>query len=345
MYQHCIYCSADLGVNEAVEPFPVGRALAVDARKGRLWSICSRCARWNLAPLEERWEAVEATERCFRESRDRVHSGSIGLALLHDGTRVVRVGEALPGELALWRYRRIFTHRFRLGQLWLAIPPLLSLAAIASGSSILCAGVGIPFPLLCLMVHRRMNHVVHHARDGELVTRRPVSVRCWHLQAALVGTEPDSGELRLHLRWLERDRYPMIIADPRDPGEVALLRGSALHRALARLFSTTGYGGSRRDVEGALGCLREANGASGFLAGLPGRLQSPTSESSSPTLEAALHAQPHSVRLAWEMALHDEQERRALQEGELKQLEAAWREAEEIAAIADNLLRKRSVSG
>jgi hypothetical protein len=37
------------------------------------------------------------------------------------------------------------------------------------------------------------------------------------------------------------------------------------------------------------------------------------------------------------MALHEEQERRAL-EGELAILETAWREAEEIAGIADNLL-------
>ena len=37
------------------------------------------------------------------------------------------------------------------------------------------------------------------------------------------------------------------------------------------------------------------------------------------------------------MAVHEEQERRAL-EGELAELEAAWQEAEEIAAIADTLL-------
>ena len=46
---------------------------------------------------------------------------------------------------------------------------------------------------------------------------------------------------------------------------------------------------------------------------------------------------PKPTRLALEMALHEEQERRAL-EGELARLERAWREAEEIAAIADNLL-------
>ena len=46
---------------------------------------------------------------------------------------------------------------------------------------------------------------------------------------------------------------------------------------------------------------------------------------------------PKSTKLALEMALHEEDERRAL-EGELWRLEQAWKEAEEIAAIADNLL-------
>ena len=51
---------------------------------------------------------------------------------------------------------------------------------------------------------------------------------------------------------------------------------------------------------------------------------------------------PKPTRLALEMALHEEQERRAL-EGELWVLERAWREAEEIAEISDNLLvRKRA---
>ena len=40
--------------------------------------------------------------------------------------------------------------------------------------------------------------------------------------------------------------------------------------------------------------------------------------------------------LALEMALHEESERRAL-EGELALLEAAWRDAEEIARISDAL--------
>jgi hypothetical protein len=49
-----------------------------------------------------------------------------------------------------------------------------------------------------------------------------------------------------------------------------------------------------------------------------------------------------SERLALEMALNEESEYRALQ-GELAQLEQAWRDAEQIAAIADNLLLPESV--
>ena len=45
---------------------------------------------------------------------------------------------------------------------------------------------------------------------------------------------------------------------------------------------------------------------------------------------------PKPTKLALEMAVHEEQERRAL-EGELWLLEAAWREAEEVAGISDDL--------
>jgi len=52
---------------------------------------------------------------------------------------------------------------------------------------------------------------------------------------------------------------------------------------------------------------------------------------------------PAHMRLAFEMAAHEETERAAM-EGELAQLESDWREAEEIAAIADNLFLPKSVN-
>lgn len=49
-------------------------------------------------------------------------------------------------------------------------------------------------------------------------------------------------------------------------------------------------------------------------------------------------------RLALEMALHEEQERRAMMEGELRLLERAWQGVEEIAVIAHDLLTPSSVA-
>ncbi len=48
----------------------------------------------------------------------------------------------------------------------------------------------------------------------------------------------------------------------------------------------------------------------------------------------AMHLSPIE-RLALEMSVHEETERRAL-EGELAVLESAWRDAEQIAAICDD---------
>jgi hypothetical protein len=47
-------------------------------------------------------------------------------------------------------------------------------------------------------------------------------------------------------------------------------------------------------------------------------------------------------RLALEMAVHEEAERRAL-EGELAKLADEWKEAEEVAAIADDMFVEPSV--
>src|SRR6185312_14607621 len=81
------------------------------AAKGRLWVICRRCERWNLTPLDERWEAVEEAERLYRDTRRRVTSEEIGLARLTDGTELVRIGAPLRPEFAGWRYGDQFGRR------------------------------------------------------------------------------------------------------------------------------------------------------------------------------------------------------------------------------------------
>ncbi|MEO8448301.1 MAG: hypothetical protein ABI647_00835 [Gemmatimonadota bacterium] len=38
----------------------VGRRSAFDSANGRLWVVCKKCDRWNLTPLGDRSEALDA---------------------------------------------------------------------------------------------------------------------------------------------------------------------------------------------------------------------------------------------------------------------------------------------
>ena len=104
LYTTCLFCHTDLGANHFLPTFPVGRRLAFDPKKGRLWVICTRCGRWNLTPLEERWEAIDEAERLFRGTRLRMSTDNVGLAHFRGGFELVRVGPALLPEIASWRY-------------------------------------------------------------------------------------------------------------------------------------------------------------------------------------------------------------------------------------------------
>src|SRR5687768_14221775 len=104
MYKICLFCHVDLGRNDSIEGLSVGRRIAFDSEKGRLWVVCTECGRWNLTPFEERWEAIEDCERIFRNTRLRVATDNVGLAQPHWGFELVRIGAALRPEIAAWRY-------------------------------------------------------------------------------------------------------------------------------------------------------------------------------------------------------------------------------------------------
>lgn len=77
MYRTCICCTADLGQNEAVEGFPVGRTLAFDARRQRA-AVLSRAMldapggfRPGLSPAQlARRSELYALEGAWREPEE-----------------------------------------------------------------------------------------------------------------------------------------------------------------------------------------------------------------------------------------------------------------------------------
>ena len=365
MYRTCIFCSADLGSNESIEEFPVGRSIAFDGWKGRLWAICPKCARWNLAPIEERWEATETAEKLFRDSRLRAQSENIGLAKLPDGTRLIRIGEALPGELAAWRYGGQLTsrrNRYVLGVVGAAalgagvmfgVPHLLAAAGITiSGGSSLFNVANMAFQ------YRKANRVVQRLDADASPTGAPLELRRYQLNGARVERGGEEG-IALHLP-NALESVPQRQEGGRTVWSIPCLTltGAPARTVLGRaMVDANASGASRRNVGRAVELLARAGSAEEYMralavreAALPlqrvpnyrgkrgarrafGRVRGEVIPMEVRTGRNKL-ARPES--LALEMALHEETERRALQ-GELAALEAAWREAEEIAGIADAL--------
>jgi hypothetical protein len=139
VYSSCLFCHTDLGTNEAVEHFPVGRRLAFDTANGRFWVICPSCKRWNLSPLEERWDAMDECERLYARTRLRMSTDNIGLARIAEGTELVRVGPALRPEMAAWRFGAQLAAR-RRSYRWLVAGGAVATAGLFIG--VKTAGMG-----------------------------------------------------------------------------------------------------------------------------------------------------------------------------------------------------------
>jgi hypothetical protein len=353
MYRCCIFCSADLGTNDALERFPVGRSVAFDGAKGRLWAVCPKCARWNLAPLEERWEAVEDAERLFRDTRTRVQNENVGLAKLRDGTRLVRVGEALAGEVAAWRYGQTLALRRRRNQMVAGTGALVVGAAgviaagpLAIGSMILGGGYFL-FSIVEEAAHmvrdiKSADRVVHQARVRYGSRDVLVRVLGQHLPSARLQTDYENRDIEVHVPALWGgfgvERFGHDATNP------LVLRGNDAVRVLGRALVRVNRGGAKVwDIRRALADIDAAGSPRDLLlqvargrpplkgVGVPDWIAPP-----SPQRYTDLELTDARMTLALEMALHEETERRAL-EGELAALEEMWRQAEEIAAIADRL--------
>jgi hypothetical protein len=340
MYSTCLFCNSELGHNETLEAFPVGRRLAFDARQGRLWVVCRKCERWNLTPLEERWEAIEQAERLFRDTKQRVSTENIGLTRLRDNTELVRIGEPLRPEYAAWRYGDQFGRR-RQRQMWLAGGGLGVVGVIMAGGAVTGAGVavfgGVIGSLINSIVHGSPEHVVARIRTNELGT---VAVRRRHLAETRLMSGNDA-PLALDLRFKN--------------GEARFEGREALRIAGMLMPHVNRYGGNQDTVQSAVKVLDTAGGADGYLGKLSGYASNATAvpvkqssnkrkpkQSWTGAYTSGLFGLSTPDRLALEMALHEEAELRALR-GELSELERAWRDAEEIAAISDNLLTSSSI--
>lgn len=333
MYSTCLFCNKDLGENQVLEEFPVGKRIAFDAARGRLWVVCRSCERWNLSPLDERWEAIEAAEHQYHGTRRRVATEHIGLARLGDGTELVRIGEPLRPEFAGWRYGDQFGRRRNRRLLYAGAGVTAIGAGIIGGAA---AGItigafgGVLYQFVAGAIHGSDEEVVARVR---LENKGTVKVRRRHLAETRIVQGTDA-PIALELRYKD--------------GESLVEGAEALRVAGLLMPHVNRFGGKRDVVDASVAAIEERGGSEGFIEHLARIAPSATrvetnrkgkrkpKKTQTGAFKSGLFGLTHPTRLALEMALHEEAERRALH-GQLAELERAWREAEEIAGIADDL--------
>ena len=340
MYSTCLFCHADLGRNTLIEAFPVGRRLAFDGGRGRLWVVCRKCERWNLTPLDERWEAIETAERLYRGTKVRVATEQVGLARFMDDkgpVELVRIGRPLRPELAAWRYGDQFGRRRTRHLLYLGGSVAAAGAVIVAGPVMGLISLGVASPILNLV------NVANSVYSSRAIVRVPlgdatpsITMQRKHLATARLLSDGDDFKLTLTAL---RDRDPAVPWWKFDgrATEVTLRGMTAVRAAGAILPPHNSGGGSAKRVQEAVSLLERHDSPEHLFASVAKTRHEHWKRDAWQFGEAgALKSIPVAMRLALEMAAHEDSERRAM-EGELALLEAAWRDAEAIANIADEL--------
>jgi hypothetical protein len=342
VYSTCLFCQRSLGRNDQVERFRVGRRLAFDAARGRLWAVCPHCARWNLTPLDERWEAIEACERLFPAAVRRAVTSNVTLARHPSGLELVRVGRTEPHELAAWRWGRVMRTRRVYHRLVHGAEGVIAIAAILAA------------PVVALGPLQVVSSMVDDARRRRaaqrLVTRVPVArgdrvlLRAGQLDRASFVTYAssdwgllvplDDGTPAAPPKTAPRPAHAGLTTD----GASVTLVGSEATRVTTLLLARRNdFGGSADEVEVAVRLLATTRSREALVARTIARLAGERR----PGFTRDHDALAPSEMLMLEMARAEDVEDLALT-GDFSALEAAWRDAEEIAAIADGLLTERA---
>jgi hypothetical protein len=310
MYTTCAFCNAALDGDGGPSGLGVGRRLAFDEWRARLWVVCPHCARWNLTPLDDRLERIESLARVARDGRVLASTEQVAL-LRWERYDLVRVGRPLRVELAGWRYGERLKARER-ERAKVVVP--LTIAAVGLGV-VANVAAGGSFGFLIWNFGRLADGVYVGMVGGRRVRLAEPPV-CEHCGTAL---ELKARHLQ-HARVVPDARHDLgvLLTCPRCQHTASLLTGldalAALRQGLAYLNVRRS---SRRKAADAARVVDDVGGPDRLIRDIARR-------------ELTLRSLLPERQLALEMAV-DEQ-------AEIVELERQWREAEEIADIADGTL-------
>jgi len=317
--RRCLSCYTTFPPNGTLENTPIGLRVAFDPVRGRLWLICGACARWTLVPFESRWEALEELERTCA-SRARLLKQGENVGLYRFGVvEIIRVGRTGLHEEAWWRYGLGFLSRadrarglVRRGRI---IHTLWALAITG-------------FPIWGFYDPKDALARARRSRFGDVAWKGySVCPKCDGVQRRLLFSDMDGLVIEAHGEALHVraacHRCAATGAASTEGGH--RWSGVVAEHVLRRLLAFQNFAGAgQADVESAIRLVDQHGGPAPLIQDL----------AHNRTLLGAL-ARPQ--YLAGEIALNASLED-ALLGDEVADLEARWREEEELAAIIDGEL-------
>lgn len=325
MITRCLVCATPFPPNETLEHLPNGDRFAFDPARGRLWAICRHCRRWTLAPIEERWEALDELEKLTRD-RAKLLSQTDNVALLRaERVELVRVGRANLREVAWWRYGRELTgRRERFRKLSVIGTAAVGAAVLGGWATGALGWLGAWW--LWDKAPRKVPDAARWLRFGSKAWRG--QMRC-----------PRCGALLSDIQFNTRESVVMIAGA--EPGTLNLVRrcsqcnggpdsgirleGVPAERTARRILAYHHFAGASEErVAKATKLIEIAGSTERFTRDALGAGR-------------RLGDMPRTYSVGMEIAANDAAEQRLLQL-EVAELEAVWRQEEEIAAIVDGEL-------
>lgn len=265
MFSRCLCCHKPFRQGRILPDVRHGDRIAYDPRRGRLWSVCDACARWNLVPAEDRGALAERLERIAKDQGTVLAAtANISLIGLPRG-ELIRVGAAALAEKAWWRFGRKLRDRrqdFESPGRRLAGYAFGAVAAITDGMGIAglspLSGRG-DSPLSQILRHRHFGWAAWHGERtcrhcGSVLRALRYDLSWWTYLLPASGARDDSytsDGLRLGI--------PCPRCDPWTPEKVFLLYGEEAEGVLRRVLAYQHVAGAgERTIRGAVRAIEAA---------------------------------------------------------------------------------------
>jgi hypothetical protein len=328
MMHRCLFCHRPFPPNGVLQHVPVGRRIAYDPVRGRLWTVCGRCFRWTLAPMEDRDAALYELERTARDHA--VHVASTANVTLFKLSQVflIRVGEAGLAEQSWWRYGKELRRRrasFDSATARLTAYTFGALAYVGEVMGLSDPDMAIDWddsPVTDILRWRRFGWAAWHGRSTCPYCNSSLRALRYDLSWWVYPLRGKDGGLAVGV--------PCPRCDPWTPDNIYTIDGPQAENVLRRCLAYQNISGATERLINEAARVIEESGSSGeFAVAATERRQ-------------CLWKMGPAGTVALEIALNETVEQRML-DLEMRSIEFLWRQEEELARIIDEELTPRGI--